>query len=449
MKLHIISSSLRINSGFSIVARNLAIGLKKLGWNVTYSGLQTAYSSEYGYGIEVLPTQVGFVDDITQTMITIGRVKPDIVLAIIQMDADFNEFAKLFSKTVVYPPVEGKNIPPKMVNDLLSIKMNGGLVIAQCKYGKSEIELALASLTVPYIYHGFDPEVFYPIADVGRAGNYCYYRTEIGKINTDPFELYEMECFNCRIEDCSGCEYYKEEIVSLLRFINGKWTEETVGMTDLYNLTKGKFVFGFVGQNLGVRKRIERLLKAYSIFIGQSKQLRDRTILHLHCMPMSIGGVDLIHIIQNLGLQNNVIFSFGTYRSSGWSDQAMNILYNSFDVNVSASSSEGFGLATIESMACGIPNIGPDCSSFTELIGHDEDESKNRGYLVDIGEWQMIQDSSYRALVNESDFALRMRDMYELKGLREVFSKNAIGWSKNYTWDKMTLKWDELLKKMK
>jgi glycosyltransferase involved in cell wall biosynthesis len=446
MKLHIISASPRLNSGFSVVAINIAKGLKKLGWEVTYSGLQTANTSEWNRGVEILASQVGHIDDITQTMITIGRVKPNIVLCVIQMDADFNGFAKLFPKTVVYCPVEGKDIPSGMSSDLMSVKMNGGLVIAQCQYGQKEMELALAGLEVPYIYHGFNPEVFYPIADIGRAGNYCYHKTEMGKINTDPAELYEMECFGCRYIMCSKCPHYKEEIVSLLRFINGKWTEETVGMTDLYDVTKGKFVFGFVGQNLGVRKRIERLLRAYSIFVGQSKQLKDRVTMHLHCMPMSIGGINLVKIVQDLGIQNNVIFSYGTYRSSGWSDEAMNMLYNTFDVNISASSSEGFGLGTLESMACGIPNIGPACSSFIELIGNDSDLSKNRGLLANIGEWQMIQDGSVRALVNENDLALKMKLLYNDGKLRERLGKNAIEWSKQFTWEKICNEWDKLLK---
>jgi glycosyltransferase involved in cell wall biosynthesis len=433
------------------VAINIAKGLQKLCWEVTYSGLQTSNTSEWNQGIEILPCIVGHVDDITQTVITMSRIKPDVVLAIIQMDMDFNGFAKLFPKTIVYPPVEGKGMSDMMTSDLLSVKMNGGLVVAQCQYGKNEIESALAGLNIDYIYHGFDPEIFYPISggNISKASKYCYHKTEMGKIDTDSAKLYEMECFDCRYIMCSKCSYYKEEMVSILRFVDGKWIEENVGITALPLVTKNKTVYLFVGQNLGVRKRIERLLKAYSLFIGQSKQMRDNTILHLHTMPMSIGGINLIKVVQNLGIQNNIVFSYGSYRSSGWSDMAMNVLYNSVDINVSASSGEGFGLATIESMACGIPNIGPDCSSFTELIGNDSDLSKNRGWLVDIGEWQMIQDGSERFLVNEKDLAMKMKMAFTDNSMREKFSENCIEWSKNYTWEKIVLKWDRLLTGMK
>ena len=449
MKVHIISASPRLNSGFSVVAINIAKGLKKLGYEISYSGLQTANTSEWNQGIEILPTQVGFLDDISQCMITIGKIKPNIVLAIIQMDMDFNGFAKLFPKTVLYVPVEGKGMSDVMTSDLLSVKMNGGQVVAQCGYGKNEIESALAGLNMNYIYHGFDDKVFRPI-DVSKKEEmtYCYYKTEMGKINTNPVKLHEMGCYDCKYDN-KGCNNFKEETISILKFVNGKWAEENMGITGLKDVTKNKMVYLYVGQNLGVRKRIERLLKAYSLFIKDSKQYKDRTMIHLHCMPMSVGGINLIKVAQDLGILNNVIFSYGSYRSSGWSEESMNVLYNSADVNVSASSGEGTCLPMIEGFAVGLPMIAPNCSSFTEFIGNDSDLSKNRGLLVNIESWQMIQDSSERALVSESDLAMKMKMAFTEKDKMKIFSDNCMKWSQNYTWEKICLQWNDLLKKMK
>lgn len=452
MKIHILSNSPRLNSGFSVVAKNLAAGLKKLGHNITYTGMQTADRSEFGYGIEVLPISVGFIDDATQYIITLDRIKPNVVLNIFQADYEYNDFPKMFKKCLWYVPIEGRNIPQKMANDMLSVKMNGGDIIAQTKYGQGEMQLALAGIDVPFIYHGFDDKIFKPI-DLNKKDEmtYCYYNTESGKANSDPIMLHKYGCYDCQLnnKEQASCSHYKEEYIGVLKFINGKWTEENMPITNLPTVTKGKHVFLFVGQNLGVRKRIERLLKAYHLFIKDSKQLRDRTVLHLHTMPISINGTNLIGIIQNLGIQDSVIFSYGAYRSSGWTDQAMNVLYNTADVNVSASSSEGFGLATIESMACGIPNIGPACSSFVELIGDGEKDPNARGLLASIGEWQMIENGSERALVNENHLALMMKKLYTDEKLRERFSKNSIKFTNQYTWDKVCLQWDELLKKIK
>ena len=451
MKIHILSNSPRLNSGFSVVAKNLAKGLKQLGHTVTYTGMQTVDRSEFCQDIEILPIGVGYIDDTTQYMITLDRIKPDVVLNIFQADYEYNDFPKMFKKCIWYVPVEGRNMPQKMANDLLQVKMNGGEPIAQCQYGQSEMQSALAGVDIKYIYHGFDDKIFKP-TDLNKKDEitYCYYRTENGKANSNPIDLHKFGCYDCHLsyKERPTCSHYKEEHIAILKFINGKWTEEDMPITHLPAITKGKYVFLFVGQNLGVRKRIERLLKAYSIFIGQSKQLKDRTVLHLHTMPISINGTNLIGIIQNLGLQDNVIFSYGAYRSSGWTDEAMNILYNTADINISASSSEGFGLATIESMACGKPNIGPGCSSFIELIGDGEKDPNARGFIASVGEWQMIENSSERFLVNEQNLALMMKKLYTDGKLRERFSKNAVKFASNYTWEKICLQWNDLIKKI-
>ncbi len=454
MKIHLISNSLRMNSGFSIVTRHIAKGLKKFGHEITMTGMQTAYISEWSYGIEVLPIQVYYIDDITQYMMTLDRIKPDVVIAIFQMDmGDNNPFVRIFPKTIIYSPVEGRDIPLGMANDLINVIKAGGKVVSQCFYGSREMDKVGIENTC--IYHGYDQDIFRPL-DLKKMEDvkYCYYGTEDGKVDSDPLLLHRQGCYDCLLnnKEQTSCQYYKEENVAILRFINGKWTEENVQITNLPSLTKGKWIFGFVGQNIGVRKRIERLLGAYSIFVKGSKQLKDRTILHLHTKPIAIDGINLIKVIQDLDIQNNVIFSYGTHRSSGWTEEAMNILYNTFDAHVSASSSEGYGLGTLESMACGKPNVGPDCSSFTELIGktgNNKELSKNRGLLADIESWQMIQDCSVRALVNELDLANRMKDIYQNKDMYKIYSKNAEEWSKQYTWDKICIRWNELLKNMK
>lgn len=446
MRIHFISNSLRMNSGFSNVTRYIATGLRKLGHDISMTGLQTAYLPEYSYGIECLPIDTVFVDETTQVMLNIQKTNPDIVFCVHQADADMNYLFKLFPKTIIYCPVEGQNIHDGMANDLRSIEKSGGVVVAQCKYGQEEMKKV--GINAKCIYHGYNDKIFRPL-DLNKDTKYCYYSTEVGQISTDPFILHRQGCYNCNSiknqEYHQECPYFKEEIIAVLKWIDNKWVQKDIEIGKLKDEFKGRFIYLFVGQNFGLRKRIERLLKAYSILISESRQMKDSTILHLHTMPISIKGINLIKVIQDLGINNNISFSYGSFRSSSWTEQAMSILYNLSDVNVSASSSEGYGLPTLESMACGIPNIGPDCSSFTELIGNSEDK-KPRGLLAKIGEWQMIQDQSIRALVNERDLTNQMKIMYTKKDDRKIYSKNAVEWSKQYTWDKIVDQWNNLLK---
>jgi len=451
MKIHFVSNSVSINSGFGKVTRYLALGLKKLGHNVSATGLQTSQKVDYYYGIETLPIDSGgHIDETGQLFLNLQKINPDVVIYVGQLDADTNHLAKVFKKTAVYVPIEGKDIPIQMANDLQYIEKNGGIAISQCNYGL--LEMKKVGISAEMIYHGYDPSIFYKME---KFKPYCYYNTGIGKINTDSEILCKQGCYHCYNGQSitnTECPYFKEEIVPILKWDNDnkRWSQKDIGISKLEDEFRGKFVYLFLGKNFGIRKRIERLLKSFSIMINESRQLRDKTHLHLHTLPISIQGVNLIKVINDLGIENNVSFSYGLIGSSGWSEESIAWLYNCVDVNVSASSSEGFGLGTLESMACGKANIAPNCSSFMELIGDGETDQKNaRGLLALIGEWQMIPDGSQRALVNENHLVIVMKKMYSDNKLRERFSKNAIEWVKDYTWDKIAKRFDEVIKDMK
>lgn len=445
MRIHIVSNSLYVNSGFGKVTRYIALGLKTLGYSVLTTGLQTAHKADYYYGIETLPIDSGgHIDETGQLLLNIQRTNPDVLLYVGQMDADLNFITKLFKKTLAYVPVEGRNIPVQMASDLLYIEKNGGIVISQCYYGQSEMKKV--GVDAKTIYHGYDPLIFYKME---KFEPYCYYRTSVGQINTDPLWLCKNDCYDCKQKGKIDCPNFKEETVSILMWDkeNKRWSQRDIEISKLKDEFRGKFLYLFMGQNFGIRKRIERLIKAYSILINESRQLKDKTHLHLHSLPISVQGINLIKIIQDLGINDNVSFSYGTFGSSGWSEEGINCLYNITDVNVSASSSEGFCLPVIEGMACGIPMIAPNCSSFTELIG--EDPKATRGLLASIIDWQMIQDGSIRALVNEGDMAHQMKTIYQSEELRKIFSKNAIKFAQNYTWNNICQQWNQLLKTIK
>jgi len=183
-----------------------------------------------------------------------------------------------------------------------------------------------------------------------------------------------------------------------------------------------------------------------------SKQIKDRLHLHLHCLPQSNTGLDLLELCNRLRIQENVSFSYGSWRSSGWSENALSILYNLSDVGVSATSSEGFGLPIIESMTCGIPQIAPNCTSLTELIGdkilENSTQIGQRGLLAKINDSDMIIDMTSRQIVDIADLSVKMKEMYSNKELREICSKNCLKFVQPHTWSNIAKKWDKLLKEM-
>ncbi len=444
MKIHFLSNSPKVNTGFSVVTKNLALGLMKLGHEVICTGIQTSYIPEEYFGIKTLPLATDQPEDI-QFMNNVMAVEPDVIIYVGGMYSPEDPihltkmFPNPFCKAVqwVYCPVEGSRLPKRMVADLNEVVNRGGKVIAQTMYGYNEMKKAGVNVG-GYIYHGFDDSIFKKI--------------DLSKIWT------KSEVANEQVSFLKWFDMGKGKEGEMSR---AGWTRFDISIVDLKEQLemqfKGKFVFLHIGANHALRKRMERLIKAYSILVKESKQLRDNTRLHLHTVPVSMTGINLLDLVEEFDLKDNISFSFGK-DYHGWSDTALNILYNMADVGVSASSSEGFGLDTLQSMAVGNPYIAPDCTAFTELIadlgkdGKDGkiDLDKSRGLLVNLAiNDMMLQDGSYRSLVDITDLALKMKKIYTDKELRLKLGNNAEKWAKQYTWDRICAGWDKSLRDWK
>lgn len=454
MKIHIISNSLKTHSGFSVAAKYIALGLKELGHEISMSSIQTTYLPEFSYGITQFPvvTALGEVQQIQNNIMT---VQPEIVIYIGSMYGEESIYGKIFPKTIINASLEGRGVPKYMVNDLNNIVKNGGKVVPYCQFCYNEMKKAGINVN-HYIYYGFNNKIFYPIEtkDLDLTSKYCLYSTDLGKEIIDPRILSKQKCYECNLDihNQMKCQYYKEETVSITKFVKDNqnnvlkqqgWLQyEGIPISKLKDVFKGKFIYIFVGANHTYRKAIDRLLQSYSILVNKSRLLKDKTYLHLHTVPFSNTGIKNIpEMVEKLGIEDNVTFSYGN-----WSEQSLSTLYNIADCGVSASKSEAFCLPIIEGMSTGLPYICPDSTSMTELVGNDKDKTKNRGLLAKIDTWHMANDDIEMALVSVEDLALKMEEIFNNKKLREQYSKNAIEFTSNYTWKKIVSEWDKLLK---
>lgn len=463
MKIHFICDSFKANSGFGIVGKHLALGLKNFGHNISATGIQTSYIPEYFEGIKIYPLATD-KDEHSQLINNLLEENPDLVIYIGDMYTNVSYLAKiplqLNKKVVIHCPVEGSRIPKRMINDLKEIIENGGKVIPQSQYGKKEME-KYGIETENFSYHGFDPAIFKKLDLKGKDKDYlniCYYDTEIGKIISDPNQLNKNGCYNCNeiyksLSDKINCPYYKEEEFIFLKWFDDtksgvKWTELVVNPRHLINLFKGRFIFTFIGANISFRKRPERLLAAYAELIKESKMLKDRVWLHMHTIPNNITGFDLLEIADDLGIKENVSFSYGIMRSNTLSDELINILLNMSDCFVSATSSEGMSINHVLAMAVGLPCISPDNTVMTELIGNNKKIEDNRGILVKISDSYTLQDLSKRSLVDIKDLTEKMKQIYSDKKIKEKYGENAIKFSNQYTWDKICEQFNNTITRM-
>lgn len=126
---------------------------------------------------------------------------------------------------------------------------------------------------------------------------------------------------------------------------------------------KDRFIVGNVNRNQP-RKRWDLTLRYFADW-KHTRGIKDAQMF-LHVSPNGDRGVDVKQMVQYYGIQDCV-----AYRSpalfEGVNDDVMRDTYNCFDVQISTTGGEGFGLTTFEGMACGVPQIVPDWAALGEL----------------------------------------------------------------------------------
>jgi len=223
--------------------------------------------------------------------------------------------------------------------------------------------------------------------------------------------------------------------------------EEKATMREQLGVPQWDFVFVSVGRN-GNRKQIPRLIEAFALMLdGIPSFQRHQYGLILHTGDPTnlrgLGGWNLPHMVSEMGLEGNITFSdISSNPIHGLTREQMAKLYQIADCHVSATAGEGFGLTTVEAMACGLPIILPDNSTARELVGK---KSSSRGFSVKndtyiTGPTQGVKLS----VVSIEDLAKQMDRMIHLE--RSDMSKRAREWVvENCDWELLTDKLESIL----
>jgi D-inositol-3-phosphate glycosyltransferase len=127
------------------------------------------------------------------------------------------------------------------------------------------------------------------------------------------------------------------------------------------------FVVGVVGRNQP-RKRVDLALAYFAEFV-ERYGIAD-AYLFLHVAPTGERACDIRSVAAHYGraLDGRIILSVPDI-GSDLDDHAMPLMYSAFDVCLTCTQGEGWGLTTHEALACGVPCIVPDWSALGEWPG--------------------------------------------------------------------------------
>jgi glycosyltransferase involved in cell wall biosynthesis len=122
------------------------------------------------------------------------------------------------------------------------------------------------------------------------------------------------------------------------------------------------FIIGNVNRNQP-RKRLDLTVEYFAQWVRQY-DIRD-AFLFLHVAPTGDLGYDVSQLMQYYGLSNRLILAEPEI-GLGTPEEKLIITYSCFDLQISTSQGEGWGLTTMEGMACGVPQIVPKWSALGE-----------------------------------------------------------------------------------
>ena len=129
------------------------------------------------------------------------------------------------------------------------------------------------------------------------------------------------------------------------------------------------FIVGMVAANKGMpsRKSFPEVMEAFAGFAGRHPEAR----LYLHtCAGPDYRGPDLRQMATYWGVGDKVRYATAERLiMGGYGDAEMRHFYNTFDVLLSPSQGEGFGIPIVEAQACGVPVIVNDHSAMSEVVG--------------------------------------------------------------------------------
>lgn len=201
------------------------------------------------------------------------------------------------------------------------------------------------------------------------------------------------------------------------------------------------FVVGMVARNQ-FRKRFDILAKAFADFAKD----KDNVKLYLHTALHDIG-FDIVDLARQFDIEGKLILTEGVDNPAhGVTNEELNLIYNTFDVNCLISLGDGFGLPVAESMSTGCPQLVSNHSCLQELVeGHGGLTVKNAAWLLHtsgINTWGGLSDVG--------DLTEKLQLLYDNRELRIKLSEDGYKYitQEKFTWDYIGQQFHEIIQNM-
>ena len=201
-----------------------------------------------------------------------------------------------------------------------------------------------------------------------------------------------------------------------------------------------KFMFFWNNRNAR-RKQSGSLIFWFKAFLD--KVGRDKATLVMHTDVKDVHGQDLEAIIKHLGLVDGEV----NFSQTKITSAQLAMMYNMADCTLNISDAEGFGLATLESLACETPITVTMTGGLQEQVTDGKEwfgvgiEPTSKAIIGSqaipyIYEDRISEEAAVDAMLKIYDMPKKEREKLGKKGRKHVL--------KNYNFENFAEKWDEI-----
>lgn len=206
---------------------------------------------------------------------------------------------------------------------------------------------------------------------------------------------------------------------------------ERLKLRKAYNIPESAFVVMNVGTNQ-FRKRLDLTMRAFAAL----RQHVPNAVLVLHCSGHRSGATDgypLAQLAYLYGVQDHVRLIHETF--GDLTTEQLCGLYNCADVHLNTSGGEGWGLCSVESAACGIPQVVPDWSATRELW-------KEHAKLIKVANYR-IEPQTFvgvaHGVIDVEDCVKHLRHLATSEDARNIYGTKALELAaRQWSWDRVS-----------
>ena len=223
-------------------------------------------------------------------------------------------------------------------------------------------------------------------------------------------------------------------------------SERLLFKRNYFGISEDTYLVTNVNRNQ-LRKDIPRTMMAFKEF----KKKVSNSILYLHMARKDVGG-DIVEMAKILNMKEREDILFPDINFSpgkGVSTEFLNKIYNAGDLIVSTSTGEGWGLSSIEAMAAKRPCLFPDHTTLSEIFADGRGRLIKTGGDQDHFAFVPDEPVRLRPIVHINDMADKMLWIYNNKPKVQRMVEKAYKWvNQKLIWNKHIIpQWIKLIDK--